>query len=156
MAIKNTINKRKYDYYLKNPPTEFECENGTIYMDSRTVKNIIVSINHLTQDLDALMLFVGREGSGKSLFMRQVLYVYWYFLREFGLIDYDFTLDLIHFGIKELQADRIDFDLNQGKKYRISDLDESKDDLGRDKHKDGKTQDFLNYLRRCRDESGII
>jgi len=154
--IKNKIDKKLYDEFLKNPPTKFNSPNGNIYMDEYTVKNIIVSIKHLTQELDALMLFVGREGSGKSLFMRQVLYVFWFFLKKFKLVEYEFTLDLVHFGIRELQNDRIHYDLEMKQKCRISDLDESKDDLGRDKHNDPKTQEFLNYLRRCRDESGII
>lgn len=156
MAVRKTIDKKLYDYYLNNPPTVFDTPNGKIYMHEYTVRNIIISIKHLTQELDALMLFVGREGSGKSLFMRQVLYVFWWFLRKFKLIDYPFDLDLVHFGIRELQNDRIYWDLEMKQKCRISDLDESKDDLGRDRHNDPKTQEFLNYLRRCRDESGII
>ena len=153
---KNKIDKKLYEQLLNNPPTKFPSLNGNIYMDEYTVRNIIVSIKHLTQELDALMLFVGREGSGKSLFMRQVLYVFWYLMKKFKLIEYEFGLDLVHFGIKELQKDRIFYDLEMKQKCRISDLDESKDDLGRDKHNDPATQEFLNYLRRCRDESGVI
>lgn len=156
MAQKNKINEKLYNFYLENPPKYFPCSNGNIYMYEYTVRNILVSIKHLTQELDAIILFVGREGSGKSLFMRQINYIYWYFLTKFGLIDYEFSLDLVHFGIKELQRDRLHFDLEVNKKYRISNLDESKDDLGRDKHNDPKTQEFLNYIRRCRDESGVI
>ena len=63
------LDKRLYSKYMKDPPTYFKCDNGDIYMSESLTRNILVSIKHLKQELDALMLFVGREGSCKSLFM---------------------------------------------------------------------------------------
>lgn len=148
--------QKKFKELITNTPTSFESPNGPIYFRKELVKNILVTIKHLTQDLDVFMVFVGREGSGKSLFVRQVNFVYWYLLfHEFKLIDYPYDLDLIHFGTKELQEDRRNHDA-KGLKYRISNLDESKDDLGRDKHMNPDAKNFIDYMRRCRDERGIM
>lgn len=145
---------KKYKELINNTPTSFPCPNGVINLRKETVKNIIVTIKHLTQELDVFMLFVGKEGSGKSLFVRQINYVYWYLMKQFGLIDYDFNIDLVHFGTIDLLEDRREYD-SQSLFYRISILDESKDDLGRDKHATPEAKDYIDYMRRCREESGI-
>lgn len=156
MGLKNKLNEKVFMNYMNNTPTKFKCQGGDIFMNKNTVKNILVLIKHLTQDLDCMMLFVGREGSGKSKFMRQIAYVFWFFMKELGMIEYDYGLQLVHFGIEEMQADRLDYDLKKQQKFRLSLLDESKDDLGKDKHNNPETKAFLDYIRRCRDECGII
>lgn len=144
----------KYKELMQNTPTHFPCNNGVINLRKETVKNIIVTIKHLTQELDVFMLFVGKEGSGKSLFVRQINYVYWYLMKELNIIDYDYNIDLVHFGTVDLLNDRKEWDMS-GLSYRISILDESKDDLGRDKHATPEAKDYIDYMRRCREESGI-
>jgi len=147
--------EQRFQELLRDTPTKFPTKNGMIVLRKELVKNILVTIKHLTQELDVFMLFVGREGSGKSKFVRQVNYVYWYLMRDLGLIDYEFSLDLVHFGVRDLQEDRKAWD-DQGLYFRISILDESKDDLGRDKHMTPDAKNFIDYMRRCRDECGII
>lgn len=150
------FNKNIYNELLKNTPTHFITSFGeTIVLRKELVKNLIISARHLHQEFDLFMLFVGSEGSGKSLFVRQVNYVMWWIMKELGMINYPFNMDLVHFGIKDLQQDRKNFD-EQGFKYRESILDESKDDIGRDKYKSPEANGFIDYIRRCREESGII
>jgi len=149
------FNKKRYAELLKDPPTHFKSPFGTFTLRKELVKNLIISAKHLTQEFDLFMVFVGSEGAGKSLFVRQINFAMWWIMTELEMINYPFNLDLIHFGIKDLQQDRKDWD-ESGLKYRISILDESKDDIGRDKYKTPEANAFIDYIRRCRDESGVI
>lgn len=147
---------KRYKELLKNTPTKFTTFFGeTIILRKELVKNLIISCRHLHQEFDLFMLFVGSEGAGKSLFVRQVNFVMWWIMKELGMINYSFNMDLVHFGIKDLQQHRKDFD-EQGFRYLESILDESKDDIGRDKYKTPDANAFIDYIRRCREESGII
>ena len=67
------FNTKKYKELLKNTPTHFVTSYGeTIIMRKELVKNLIISCKHMQQEFDLFMLFVGSEGAGKSLFVRQV------------------------------------------------------------------------------------
>lgn len=150
------FNHKRYRELLKNTPTHFQTPYGEdIVMRKELVKNLIISCKHMHQEFDLFMLFVGSEGAGKSLFVRQVNFVLWWIKKELGMINYPFNIDLVHFGIKDLQQHRKEFD-DQDWKYLISILDESKDDIGRDKYKTPDANAFIDYIRRCREESGSI
>lgn len=156
MQPQGKFNKKRYNELLHNTPTHFKTVFGeTIVLRKELVKNLLISCRHLHQEFDLFMIFVGSEGGGKSLFVRQVNFVMWWLMKELEMINYSYNMDLVHFGIKDLQHDRKLWD-EQGFKYRVSILDESKDDIGRDKYKTPEANAFIDYIRRCREESGII
>lgn len=156
MKPQGKFNNKRYNELLKNTPTKFITPFGEeIILRKELIKNLIISAKHLYQEFDLFMLFVGQEGAGKSLFVRQVNYAMWWIMKELDMINYPFNMDLVHFGIKDLQQDRKTWD-EQGLKFRESILDESKDDIGRDKYKTPEANAFIDYIRRCREESGVI
>src|SRR6056297_275855 len=118
-----TINK--IEEYLKNPKTKFQTPYGVINFRPELIRSILLDIKHAVySDFDNLQITQGNEGSGKSSFIFQLAFVYHFFLKKFGLINYDFNLDLVYFSLDKILNDMTNYADIPYKIYILDEADE--------------------------------
>lgn len=106
----------------------------------------------LYEDDDILLLFDGKEGSGKSKFMR-ICCAYMHLLKlEWGFHS-DWGLDNIHFDLDQY-IDAANEGARAGYKGHFNLLDESRKVAGTGPMTKEKKR-FLNFLSECRGDNGI-
>jgi hypothetical protein len=101
--LKQKFPKFKFDKYeelVNNPVVMLKNFQGEeIHYDPFVVSKILVSINQLVFDeMDVRIVNVGKEGSGKSCFSSQIMYYYWWFMTEVGIISYPFDVKKLFFS----------------------------------------------------------
>jgi len=134
----------------KNPPTKLK----TYYDDSYMLidqfvfrKSLIGIIQMLFNHMDLLCCAVGAEGSGKSCYISQTVYTFYWILKEIGIIDYEFNIKDIAFNT--LQKFREAEDKYFEEPFRLLWLDEG-NELNRQDWRDHEVKTFFQRLRRER------
>lgn len=110
-------------------------------------KYIIGIIQMLFNEMDLLIGVVGPEGSGKSTRMSQDMYLIYWTLKEFNIINYD--LDIKEMWFNTLPKFREAEDKYFHIPFRIIGLDEG-NELNRQDWKDDEVKTFFQRLRRER------
>lgn len=109
------------------------------YEDKTWLGNLKILLDAVKQDDDLLIVFDGKEGSGKSKRMRQVgAYCADY-------LNSSFSMENIKFDIQEY----VDFSLKSDK-YTVCILDEARNQLNRKNAMTKEVKRFTSYLSECR------
>lgn len=143
---------------MNMPNIAYEQTMSVIQKRAKGWEELALNVAILTQstiyeDDDALIFFDGKEGSGKSKFMRKVAYFIQGLYEAWG-VPQRFTLDNIHFSAEEY----IDNSLAKKDEQSIGHiniLDESRKDLLRISSNSKSNKNFTNYLSMIRDANQI-
>lgn len=153
-GFKPRFDEQKWSYYMKNTPTKFRTPIGDIInFRKEFVKNILMDIRDMWKsEMDVVQFSQGDEGAGKTHFMSQVAYVYFWFMKEFNMIDYEWSLDLIYFSLNKLNSD---FNIKRNIPFMIYVLDEG-DELSGENFWMPNNKQFRTELRRGRKFARLI
>lgn len=136
------------------PQGRIEALNGVSFPFSKNLyETLRVWINALVKrNQDVVMLFDGKEGAGKSVFMRQVAAVCQLILYNEHKIHVPLSIDNIHFELENYIDTAIS---HESKKGYIHILDESRAIANRKRSMSGSSVKFTNYLSECRSSNHI-
>jgi len=153
-TFKSTFNEELWNQYMENTPTSFPTPFGTsINFRQEHVKNILVDLRDMfVFEMDIFQVSQGDEGAGKTHFMCQLAYVYYWFMQKLGMINYEWDLDLIYFSLDKMNAD---FSINRNIPFRISILDEG-DELSGENFWQPNNQKFRAEMRRGRKFAKLV
>jgi len=151
-GFKPSFNQERYEELMKQTPTNFMTEYGNVNADKHLVKSILGGCKLLSKEFDRNHIYYGGEGGGKSHTVFQHTYVWWWCLNELGMINYDFSMDLIYGKVSDIMKS---FDEYAEIPYMIFTLDES-DELNRKNWNSPLVKQFLSKLRRERKNLRIV
>lgn len=149
-----SFNKELWEQYMNNTPTSFPTLVGdTVNFRKEFVKNILMDIRDMFYfKMDVFHLAQGDEGAGKSHFMAQVAWVYYWFMKELGMVDYRWNLDLVFFSLDKLNDS---FNYYRYLPFYIYILDEG-DELSGENFWQPNNKRFRQELRRGRKFGRLI
>lgn len=151
--FKPSFDDKKWHAFMENTPTMFNGPFGKINLRKELVKNILVDIRDVFKfEFDVFQASQGDEGSGKSLFMAQLSYVYWWFMKELGIIDYEWSLDVCYGSLDKLLGD---MDRYRFKPHMIYVLDEG-DELSGENFMQPNHKRFRMEMRRGRKFARLV
>lgn len=151
--FKPKFDEIRFNELLKEPPKELETPQGKINIDKRLYKSVLGSCRLLNKEFDRNNIYYGGEGTGKSHTAFQHAFIWWWTLKELGMINYEFTMQNIVYGrVKTLMNA---FDLYKDIPYVIYVLDES-DELNRKNWNKPDVKEFMSKLRRERKNLRIV
>lgn len=150
------LNFDKLKEFYENPVTTLKSPNYRNHMIFDKIvarKYVIAIIQMIFNNMDLVVSFTGREGTGKTTASTQDAYLVYHILKEIGLIDYDFTLgNCMYHNLKNV----IDaFNKHIHNPFRIFILDEG-NELNRKDWSNPLVQLFFQKMRRERSSLRII
>lgn len=151
-GFKPSFNEEKFQELIKNPPTNFMTDKGNVNIRKELSKSFAVACKMLWNEFDRNNIYYGGEGGGKSHTCFQHTYVWWWYLKELGMINYDFGIHLIYGRVKDLMEA---FDKYKNIPFVIYTLDES-EELNRKNWNNKTVKEFMGKLRRERKNLRIV
>ena len=116
-------------------------------------KYVIGIIQMVFNNMDLVVSFTGREGTGKTTASTQDAYLVYWLLKEFGLIEYEYTLNNCMYHTLKSVIDAFNKHINHP--FRIFILDEG-NELNRKDWSNPLVQLFFQKMRRERSSLRII
>lgn len=145
--IKTKQVKEQIFEWMKNPQTMYDTPYGKINFSKEFIKMLLLEIKSVVVDrFDNVDFAYMGEGRGKSHFAMQKEYVKWYYLKRLGLINYEWSLDIVYASLDSLMRDLIKY---IDEPYRQFILDEG-DELKKINWNKPIVKMFFSYLRRGR------
>ena len=95
-SVYPNLNFDKLKEFYETPITSLKSpsyRNNMIFDKIVSRKYVIGIIQMIFNNMDLVITFTGREGTGKTTASTQDAYLVYYILKEIGLIDYQFTLN---------------------------------------------------------------
>ncbi len=152
-GFKPKFNEKRFIELLREPPRKLETPQGEISIDPRFFRSIVGSCKMLDKEFDRNNIYYGGEGTGKSHTAFQHAFVWWWILKELGMINYDFEMENIVYGrVKHLMEA---FDKYKDIPYVLYVLDES-EELNRKNWNKPAVKEFMAKLRRERKNLRIV
>ena len=146
----------RYLYLLNNPIKEIKNFGGEIVVfDSYWIKKNLVAINQMIfNEMDLYILNIGKEGSGKSCWSSQQILYFYTFLKEVGLINYEYDMTKMFFTDIETFLENHETQ-EKNDYFRIECLDEG-NELNRSNFREETNQQFKYEMRTERKMQRII
>jgi hypothetical protein len=146
------FNEKRYYELFNNPPTLFNTPKGRLNFRKELVKSVLAGCKLLHNEFDRNNIYYGEEGSGKSHTVFQHTYLWWWCLKELGMINYEFGLHLVYGRVQDI----IDaFDKYKDIPYMLYVLDES-EELNRKNWNSKLVKQFMGKLRRERKNLRVV
>lgn len=150
------LNLERLKELYENPPESLKSPayKSHILYDKIVVRKYLIGIIQMIfNQMDLVVAFCGREGTGKTTASTQDAYLVYWLLCEIGVIDYEFNLkDIMHYNLKSI----IDhFNKYSQEPFRISILDEG-NELNRKEWNNPLVSLFFQKLRRERKHLRIV
>lgn len=149
----NQKTEKKFNEFMKNTPSHFKTPFGEIVLRKELVKNILIDIRDLVKfDYDVFQVSQGDEGSGKTKFMSHLAFVYYYFLKELGIIEWEWSLDVCYGSLDKML---LEMELKRNIPIEFYVLDEG-DELAGENYMQPNHKKFRREMRRGRKFSRLI
>lgn len=150
------LNLERLKELYDNPPESLKSPayKGHMIFDKVVVRKYIIAIIQMVfNNLDLIVAFCGREGTGKTTASTQDAYLVYWLLSEIGVIDYEYNLkDVMYHDLKSV----IDaFNKHIHNAFRIFILDEG-NELNRKNWSNPLVDLFFQKLRRERSSLRIV
>jgi hypothetical protein len=144
------FNFDRYEELIKNPVLELEnFRHQKIKFDKHLVRKLMIGINQMIfSEMDLRIINAGKEGAGKSLFSSQLIFYLYWFLKEVGLITYEYNVKKLFYSSLGTMLE--DQDVQKDEDYfRIFCLDEGYE-LNRQNFREELSKSYKDGMRSSR------